>query len=115
MNPDRGVYVASVFERLAASELTHHMFHSYCAAVKNITVSVDDEVYHAARVKAAELRTSVSVLVRNYLEALRRGQAPVQPQDEEAHRKNRAELVRLFREANLILGYQPNREKTYER
>ena len=38
--------------------------------MKNITVSVPDEVYHKARVRAAELRTSVSALVRKQLEEL---------------------------------------------
>jgi plasmid stability protein len=33
----------------------------------NITVSVPDEVYDAARVKAAESRTSVSAMVREFL------------------------------------------------
>jgi predicted CopG family antitoxin len=35
--------------------------------VKNITVSVDDEVYRRARMKAAERDTSVSALVRQFL------------------------------------------------
>lgn len=35
--------------------------------MKNITVSLDDEVYRRARVKAAELDTSVSALVKKYL------------------------------------------------
>ncbi|MBS0524132.1 MAG: ribbon-helix-helix protein, CopG family, partial [Proteobacteria bacterium] len=35
--------------------------------MKNITVSVDDEVYRRARVKAAERDTSVSALVRQFL------------------------------------------------
>lgn len=35
--------------------------------MKNITVSVDDEVYHRARVRAAERRTSLSALVRGIL------------------------------------------------
>ena len=35
--------------------------------MKNITVSVSDDVYHNARVKAAELETSVSALVKKYL------------------------------------------------
>lgn len=39
----------------------------YCEYVKNITVSVDDEVYHRARIRAALLNTSVSALVRNAL------------------------------------------------
>jgi plasmid stability protein len=35
--------------------------------VKNITVSLDDETYRRARIRAAELDTSVSALVRRYL------------------------------------------------
>lgn len=35
--------------------------------MRNITVAVDDETYRRARVKAAELDTSVSRLVRDYL------------------------------------------------
>ena len=35
--------------------------------MKNITVSVDDEVHHRARLRAAELNTSVSALVRDFL------------------------------------------------
>jgi plasmid stability protein len=35
--------------------------------MKNITVSVDDETYRRARIKAAERDTSVSALVRDFL------------------------------------------------
>jgi hypothetical protein len=35
--------------------------------VKNITVTVDDELYQRARVRAAEKRSTVSGLVREYL------------------------------------------------
>jgi hypothetical protein len=35
--------------------------------MKNITVSLDDDVYRRARVEAAELETSVSALVENFL------------------------------------------------
>jgi plasmid stability protein len=35
--------------------------------MKNITVSVDDETYRRARIKAAENDTSVSAMVREYL------------------------------------------------
>jgi plasmid stability protein len=35
--------------------------------MKNITVSVDDETYRRARIKAAERETSVSALVRGFL------------------------------------------------
>jgi len=39
----------------------------YCEIVKNITVSVDEEVYHRARIRAALMNTSVSALVRDAL------------------------------------------------
>ena len=35
--------------------------------MKNITVSLDEDVYRRARIKAAELDTSVSALVKKYL------------------------------------------------
>jgi hypothetical protein len=35
--------------------------------VKNITVTLDDEIYRRARIRAAELETSVSALVKRYL------------------------------------------------
>jgi len=35
--------------------------------VKNITVSLDDETYRRARVRAAEQDTSVSAMVRQFL------------------------------------------------
>ena len=36
--------------------------------MKNITVSVDEQIYRRARVRAAELDTSVSAVVRRFLE-----------------------------------------------
>ena len=38
--------------------------------MKNITVSISEDVYRNARIKAAELDTSVSALVRDFLESL---------------------------------------------
>ena len=35
--------------------------------MKNITVSVDDEVYRRARIRAAQEDTSVSAMVRDFL------------------------------------------------
>jgi hypothetical protein len=43
--------------------------------VKNITVSVPDEVYRTARVRAAERGSSVSALVAEYLRSLSDGDA----------------------------------------
>ena len=38
--------------------------------MKNITVSIDEDTHRQARVRAAELGTSVSALVRTYLNRL---------------------------------------------
>lgn len=38
--------------------------------MRNITVSVDEETHRLARIRAAELDTSVSALVRDYLKSL---------------------------------------------
>ena len=41
--------------------------------MKNITISIDDEIYRLSRIKAAESGISVSALVRTYLADLVRG------------------------------------------
>ena len=48
------------------------MIHRNCETVilKNITVTVDDETHRLARIRAAELETSLSALVREYLRTL---------------------------------------------
>jgi hypothetical protein len=38
--------------------------------MKNVTVALDDEVHRKARIRAAELGTSLSALVKDYLNAL---------------------------------------------
>jgi hypothetical protein len=43
--------------------------------VKNITVSIDDETYRRARMKAAERDTSVSALVKHFLAGLAAGES----------------------------------------
>jgi plasmid stability protein len=43
--------------------------------MKNITVTVDDETYRRARVKAAERDTSVSALVKSFLSELASGES----------------------------------------
>lgn len=84
--------------------------------MKNITLSVEDEVYQLARVEAAKRRTSVSAIVRGYLRAFARGQAPVVSDDPAREDQQcREELAGLFRQANLVLGYKPARDKSYER
>ncbi len=41
--------------------------------MRNITVSVDDDTYRRSRIRAAELDTSVSALVRAFLQRLVHG------------------------------------------
>jgi plasmid stability protein len=43
--------------------------------MKNITVTLDDETYRKARIRAAELDTSVSAIVRKYLTEFAEGES----------------------------------------
>ena len=64
--------------------------------MRNITVSVDEDTHRLARIRAAELDTSVSALVRDYLRRLGRGQpdgtGPDLPAPESA-RERRSRLL----------------------
>ena len=89
--------------------------HSHCATVRNITLSVDDSVYRAARVEAARRNTSVSGVVRAYLQAFATGRAPMlEPSADGRGRRERQKLVKLLRGCKLRLGYKPLRARTYE-
>jgi hypothetical protein len=80
--------------------------------VKNITVSVDDEVYYAARVAAARQRTSVSAFVREALLGLA-GKRARQSLAEQAEKEQRLRLVELLERCQLDLTERPTREATY--
>lgn len=45
--------------------------------MKNVTIALDDETHRQARIRAAELGTSLSALVKDYLSTLAAGDAPV--------------------------------------
>ncbi|MBO0808430.1 MAG: hypothetical protein J2P32_09040 [Actinobacteria bacterium] len=62
--------------------------------MKNITVSVPDEVYREARVRAAERGTSVSALVGDYLSSLS-GQAAEFSRLETLQRRVQGEITRF--------------------
>jgi len=68
--------------------------------MKNITVSVDDEVYRRARMKAAEQDTSVSALVKGFLTELAAGESDF----ERLKREERAlrDRIRNFRAENRL-------------
>lgn len=55
--------------------MTHSAALWYCENVKNVTVSIDEDTYRRARMKAAEQDTSVSALVRRFLTELASGES----------------------------------------
>lgn len=54
--------------------------------MKNITLAVPDDVYRAARIRAAERGTSVSALVADYLRGLSQAQPTFAQLEELQHR-----------------------------
>jgi hypothetical protein len=77
--------------------------------MKNITVSLDDETYRNARMKAAELDTSVSALVKRYLTELGTGETEFQ-RLERLERALRARIPAGFRAADNLA-----RDQVHER
>lgn len=79
--------------------------------MKNITVTVSDEIYRRARSKAAEHNTSVSRLVAEYLRALTR--------DEELRAERNKLLDELFEGQDRARRRKPvgrlKREEIYGR
>ena len=75
---------------------------------KNITLSVDESVLQKVKVLAAERRTSVNALVRDYLTSL----VAKKSTEDEA----REALLKLIRETDADMGEQKwNREALYDR
>jgi plasmid stability protein len=68
--------------------------------MRNITVSVPDEVYRAARIRAAEEGRSVSGMVATYLRSLSGADAEF-VRLEEQQRRIQAQITR-FRAANRL-------------
>lgn len=91
--------------------------------MKNITVSVDEATYRRARIRAAELDTSVSALVREYLRGLVNGGnatanngADVEPGGE-LRRRDLDEVLADFaaRGVGLRMSDNLSREELYDR
>ena len=92
--------------------------------MKNITVSVDEETHRLARIRAAEMETSVSALVRDYLRDLVEGRHPGRTGDarrvETAHERRRRRLNEIFenfdaRGVGLRMSDNLPREALYDR
>ncbi|HLI32456.1 MAG TPA: hypothetical protein VKU89_06940 [Solirubrobacteraceae bacterium] len=77
--------------------------------MKNLTVSLPDDVYRLARVKAAERDTSVSALVGELLRAMADDDEPRLRRLEEQERAIR-EQIASFRAADRL-----GREELYDR
>jgi plasmid stability protein len=82
--------------------------YAYLATVKNITVSLDDETYRRARMKAAEQDTSVSALVRRFLIDLAAGET-------EPERLKRQEQALRERVTKFRAGDRLSREAVHRR
>ncbi len=76
--------------------------------MKNITVTVDEEVYRQARVRAAERGTSVSALVAGYLRELADG-------DDEFARLEAQQRRIQSRIRRFSAGDRPGRDELHER
>jgi plasmid stability protein len=77
--------------------------------MKNITVSVDDETYRRARVKAAEHDTSVSALVRKFLAELAGSESEI----ERLKRQEREirDRIRSFRAGDTLSRNDAHRRR----
>lgn len=76
--------------------------------MKNITVSLPDEVYRRARVRAAERDTSVTALVREFLTKLAQGES-----DWEHGKRLQREVLASIR--SFRAGDRLSREKVHQR
>lgn len=86
---------------------------------KNITVTVDEETHRRARIRAAELDTSVSALVGDYLRSLADSKADGSDGESEAQRRRRL-LQEVFadfdaRGVGLDMSENLSREELYDR
>jgi plasmid stability protein len=48
--------------------------------MKNVTIALDDETHRLARIRAAELGTSLSAMVKAYLQGIAAGNVPAETQ-----------------------------------
>lgn len=80
----------------------------YCEIMKNITVTVEEDVYHRARIKAAEQNTSVSALVKAFLVKLTE-------EESDLERRKRLQRETLAAIHTFSAGDRLSREEVHER
>ena len=76
--------------------------------MKNITVAVDDEIYRRARVKAAEMDSSISALFKEFLLQLTNGES-----DFDRRKRLERETIALIRDFSA--ADRLSRDELYER
>ena len=76
--------------------------------MKNITVTVDDEIYQRARIKAAEQNTSVSALVKAYL-------AKLTEEESDLERRKRLQRETLAAIHTFSAGDRLSRDEVHDR
>lgn len=81
--------------------------------MKSITISVDDELYRLARIKAAEQSTSISAMFKAYIVRLTGGEEPEFQRLEREEQKLRAELRN--RGLSLDPRHHLNRDELHSR
>jgi hypothetical protein len=64
--------------------------------MKNVTIALDDEIHRLARIRAAELGTSLSALVKRYLETLVEGPPVESPGVRDMQMSYRVEPAQAF-------------------
>ena len=75
--------------------------------MKNITLSVEDGLYEQSRVIAAQRKTTLSGMVREYLQSL---------SDAEARREQaRQEILKMIGTFDCSIGPMPTREERHAR
>jgi len=74
--------------------------------MKNITLKIDDDTYQAARIRAVKEGTSVSAMVRNFLQTLDKQKTD----EEEAEQSRVKRLQKLYAEADARAKNTPSRE-----
>ena len=80
--------------------------------MKNITVTVDDDLYHRARVRAAERQSTVTALVREFLHRLVDGETEF-----ERLQREQNELIAAIRERHpgFSAGDRLSRDEVHDR
>jgi hypothetical protein len=78
--------------------------------MKTVSIAVDEGIWEAAQQAAAEARTDLNSLLRDYLGRLASGAPPPSEPLEAASRKR---LVDLLKQCRITLDGRPTRESCY--